>query len=45
MIDSDELLSKADALLARWRSGKEKGSTGRPVPLLASFLMKRASRG
>ena len=28
-----------------WRSGKEKGSTGRPVPLLASFLMKRASRG
>jgi leucyl aminopeptidase len=28
-----------------WRSGKEKGSTGRPVPLLASFLMRRASRG
>ena len=27
-----------------WRSGKEKGSTGRPVPLLASFLMKRANR-
>jgi leucyl aminopeptidase len=25
-----------------WKSGKDKGSTGRPVALLASFLMKRA---
>ena len=25
-----------------WRSGKDKGATGRPVPLLAHFLMKRA---
>ena len=25
-----------------WKSGREKGATGRPVPLLASFLMKRA---
>ena len=25
-----------------WRSGKEKGATGRPVPLLTTFLMKRA---
>jgi leucyl aminopeptidase len=25
-----------------WRSGREKGSTGRPVPLLAQFLMHRA---
>jgi len=25
-----------------WRSGKEKGSTGRPVPLLTHFLMARA---
>jgi leucyl aminopeptidase len=25
-----------------WRSGKDKGATGRPVPLLMSFLMKRA---
>ena len=25
-----------------WRSGKEKGSSGRPVPLLTQFLMKRA---
>jgi leucyl aminopeptidase len=25
-----------------WRSGKEKGSTGRPVPLLTQFLMTRA---
>ena len=28
-----------------WKSGKEKGSTGRPVALLASFLMKRAEKG
>jgi leucyl aminopeptidase len=27
-----------------WRSGKEKGATGRPVPLLTHFLMDRASR-
>jgi leucyl aminopeptidase len=25
-----------------WKSGKEKGSTGRPVPLLTQFLMARA---
>ena len=28
-----------------WRSGKEKGASGRPVPLLASFLMRRAGGG
>ncbi|MCF8198508.1 MAG: leucyl aminopeptidase [Sulfuritalea sp.] len=27
-----------------WKSGKEKGATGRPVPLLAHFLMDRANR-
>lgn len=27
-----------------WRSGKHKGATGRPVPLLAHFLMQRAGR-
>src|SRR5262245_730751 len=27
-----------------WRSGKEKGATGRPVPLLAQFLINRARR-
>jgi leucyl aminopeptidase len=27
-----------------WRSGKEKGATGRPVPLLTHFLMDRANR-
>jgi len=27
-----------------WRSGKDKGSTGRPVPLLTHFLLKRAGR-
>jgi leucyl aminopeptidase len=25
-----------------WRSGKDKGSTGRPVPMLTTFLMQRA---
>ncbi|MFA5915203.1 MAG: leucyl aminopeptidase [Burkholderiales bacterium] len=28
-----------------WKSGKDKGSTGRPVGLLTSFLMKRAGKG
>jgi leucyl aminopeptidase len=27
-----------------WRSGKDKGSTGRPVPLLTAFLIRRAGR-
>ncbi len=27
-----------------WRSGANKGSTGRPVPLLAHFLLKRAGK-
>jgi leucyl aminopeptidase len=27
-----------------WRSGKEKGATGRPVPLLAHFLLHRAGQ-
>jgi leucyl aminopeptidase len=27
-----------------WKSGKEKGSTGRPVPLLTEFLKKRANK-
>jgi leucyl aminopeptidase len=25
-----------------WKNGKEKGSTGRPVPLLTQFLLSRA---
>ena len=25
-----------------WKSGKEKGSTGRPVPLLAQYLIHRS---
>lgn len=28
-----------------WKSGKEKGSTGRPVPLLTQFLTQRAAKG
>jgi leucyl aminopeptidase len=27
-----------------WKSGKEKGGTGRPVPLLTTFLVKRAEK-
>jgi len=27
-----------------WRSGREKGSTGRPVPLLVRFALRRAGR-
>lgn len=27
-----------------WKSGKEKGGTGRPVPLLATFLVERATK-
>jgi leucyl aminopeptidase len=27
-----------------WRSGKDKGATGRPVPLLAQFLISRAAK-
>lgn len=27
-----------------WKSGKEKGATGRPVPLLTNFLMQRAAQ-
>ena len=28
-----------------WKSGKDKGATGRPVALLTGFLMKRAHKG
>ncbi|MBE0622254.1 MAG: leucyl aminopeptidase [Burkholderiales bacterium] len=28
-----------------WKSGKDKGATGRPVGLLTGFLMKRADKG
>ncbi len=27
-----------------WKSGKDKGATGRPVPLLSHFLLKRAGK-
>jgi leucyl aminopeptidase len=27
-----------------WKSGKEKGGTGRPVPLLTEFLVQRANQ-
>jgi len=28
-----------------WKTGKEKGATGRPVPLLVQFLLNRANKG
>ena len=28
-----------------WKSGKEKGATGRPLPLLSQFLLNRAAHG
>lgn len=28
-----------------WKSGREKGATGRPVPLLTQFLLNRVKRG
>jgi leucyl aminopeptidase len=28
-----------------WKSGKDKGATGRPVPLLTQFLLNRVKRG
>ena len=28
-----------------WKTGKEKGATGRPVPLLVQFLLNRAHKG
>jgi leucyl aminopeptidase len=28
-----------------WKSGREKGATGRPVPLLTQFLINRAKKG
>lgn len=27
-----------------WKSGKEKGATGRPIPLLTNFLIKKANK-
>ena len=27
-----------------WKAGKEKGATGRPVPLLVQFLLNRAAK-
>lgn len=33
-----------DIAATAWKSGKEKGSTGRPVPLLVQFLIDRARR-
>ncbi len=35
-------LAHLDIAGTAWKSGKEKGGTGRPVPLLTTFLMQQA---
>jgi leucyl aminopeptidase len=37
--------SHLDIAGTAWQSGAQKGGTGRPVPLLADFLIQRAGRG
>jgi leucyl aminopeptidase len=38
----DQRWAHLDIAGTAWKSGREKGSTGRPVPLLTQFLMTRA---
>jgi leucyl aminopeptidase len=38
----DQRWAHLDIAGTAWKSGREKGSTGRPVPLLTHFLMNRA---
>ena len=35
-------LAHLDIAGTAWRSGKAKGATGRPVPMLSQFLLNRA---
>ena len=39
---SDYSWAHLDIAGTAWKSGGEKGSTGRPVPLLVEFLLQRA---
>ena len=39
---SDYRWAHLDIAGTAWKSGGEKGATGRPVPLLMEFLIKRA---
>ncbi len=41
-IDEDRPWAHLDIAGTAWKSGKEKGATGRPVPLLAQYLLDRA---
>ena len=40
----DQRWAHLDIAGTAWRSGKEKGATGRPVPLLLEYLMQQAGR-
>ncbi len=40
-IDEDRPWAHLDIAGTAWKSGKEKGATGRPVPLLAQYLLDR----
>ena len=40
----DQRWAHLDIAGTAWRSGKEKGATGRPVPLLLEYLMQQAAR-
>jgi leucyl aminopeptidase len=40
----DMVWAHLDVAGTAWLGGSQKGSTGRPVPLLAEFLLHRASR-
>ncbi|HEY5701056.1 MAG TPA: leucyl aminopeptidase [Gammaproteobacteria bacterium] len=42
---SDFRWAHLDIAGTAWRTGKQKGATGRPVPLLVQFLINRAERG
>ncbi len=45
MTDSDELLSKADALLARWRSGTAVAQPPADYPVLTEVVEARSAAG
>jgi leucyl aminopeptidase len=40
----DQRWAHLDIAGTAWKSGKEKGATGRPVPLLLEYLMQQAAR-
>ena len=42
---SDYRWAHLDIAGVAWKQGKEKGATGRPVPLLTQFLLDRCPSG